>query len=502
LRCPAVEDPRLIASSYARYLHDESGLRAGLPRRILFPSSLDELSSAVSELAGREEPVTISGARTGIVGGAVASGGESLVSLERFIFAPEVSFSDRFHAWTVKAAPGTTLDSLRETLGQISGNHLFPVDPTEGGASLGGIVATNATGARTLLYGPTRAWVAGLTLIFADGDTVKLTRGETVARDEEILVNGRRLSLPSLRVPQTKNVVGYYTGPGVDAIDLFIGGEGTLAVVAGVELLLTESPEAVCGVAAFLRGGQPVEDLVADLKGDEIIHPRALEYMDSQSLSILAALRAEVGPRSGLPKLPSDADGLLYVECAASSDSETGLCLLRISDVLAAHGVPSERTWAATARSELEEIGAMRHTLPERINALIQQRRDEVPGLTKLATDCAVPDNALGEMMRAYRRVLGEAGLQNAIFGHIGNAHLHVNILPHSREELARAREAAFTLARTAVSLGGSVSGEHGIGKLKKELLGLQFTQLERDGLRSLKRQLDPHGILNPGVLW
>jgi FAD/FMN-containing dehydrogenase len=80
--------------------------------------------------------------------------------------------------------------------------------------------------------------------------------------------------------------------------------------------------------------------------------------------------------------------------------------------------------------------------------------------------------------------------------------HLHVNILPHSREELVKAREAVFTLARTAVSLGGSVSGEHGVGKLKKKFLGLQFTQLERDGLRSLKRQLDRHGILNPGVPW
>lgn len=502
MRCLVVEDPRLIASSYARYLHDESSLRAGLPRRILFPSSLDELSSALGELSGRREPVTLSGARTGIVGGAVAAGGEALLSLERFVFQPEVSFSERFHAWTVEAAPGMTLDALRETLGQAPGSHMFPVDPTEGGASLGGMVATNASGARTLLYGPTRAWVAGLMIVLANGDVVKLTRGGTAARDGEVLVNGSRLRLPSVRIPKTKHAVAYHTGPGVDALDLFIGGEGTLAVVAGVELLLTDSPHAVCGVAAFLRGGQAVEELVADLKRDEIIQPRALEYMDSHSLSLLAALRAEVGPRSGLPALPADADGLLYVECAASRDQEAERRLSRIGDVLAAHGVPSERTWAATTRNELEEIRAMRHTLPERINALILQRRDDVPGLTKVAADCAVPGERLAEMMAAYRSVLDEAGLQRAIFGHIGNAHLHVNVLPRTTDELRRAREAVATLARTAVQLGGSVSGEHGIGKLKKELLGVQYSEQELDGLRSLKSQLDPCGILNPGVLW
>jgi D-lactate dehydrogenase (cytochrome) len=98
--------------------------------------------------------------------------------------------------------------------------------------------------------------------------------------------------------------------------------------------------------------------------------------------------------------------------------------------------------------------------------------------------------------------VLDEAGLQRAIFGHIGNAHLHVNILPRNAGELARAKEAVVTLARTAVDLGGSVSGEHGIGKLKKELLGLQYSPQEIEGLRSLKVQLDPDGVLNPGVLW
>lgn len=164
--------------------------------------------------------------------------------------------------------------------------------------------------------------------------------------------------------------------------------------------------------------------------------------------------------------------------------------------------MPAERTWAATSRSELEEIRGMRHTLPERINALILQRREEVPGLTKLAADCAVPDEALDRMMAEYRSVLDNAGLEHAVFGHIGNAHLHVNILPRNAGELARAKEAAASLARTAVALGGSVSGEHGIGKLKKGLLGLQYTPQELDGLRSLKDQLDPAGLLNPGVLW
>lgn len=502
MRCLTVDDPRLIASSYARYLHDESSLRAGLPSRILFPSSSDELSLAIREIADRRERATISGARTGIVGGAVAAGGENLLSLERLVFPPQKSFSERFGSWTVRVSPGMTLDTLRESLEQMPGTHMFPVDPTEGGASLGGMVATNASGARTLLYGPTRAWVAGLTLVLADGAIVELTRGQAAARNGDIMINGRRIHLPSVRIPATKHAVGYHAGPAIDAVDLFVGGEGTLAVVAGIELLLAEAPKAVCGVAAFLHKSQEVEDLVRDLKRDQIVLPRALEYMDSHSVSILSELRAEVGPRSGLPPLPENTDGLLYIECAAQRDEDADRRLTRINDFLSAHGIPPERTWAATTGSELEEIRRMRHTLPERINALILQRRNEVPGLTKLAADCAVPDERLGEMMAAYRSVLDEAGLQRAIFGHIGNAHLHVNILPRNAGELARAKEALVTLARTAVDLGGSVSGEHGIGKLKKELLGLQYSPQEIEGLRSLKVQLDPDGVLNPGVLW
>ena len=502
MKCASVEDPRLIASSYARYLHDESSLRAALPWRILFPSAVDELSEAMRDIADRGERVTISGARTGIVGGAVASGGETLLSLEKLAFPPRKSWSERHSSWTVHAAPGMTLDALRARLEEMPGAHFFPVDPTEGGASLGGMVATNASGARTLLYGPTRAWVAGLTLVLADGEVVRLTRGQATARDGELSISGRRVRVPSVRIPRTKHAVAYHVGPEVDAMDLFIGGEGTLAVVAGVELLLTETPSAVCGVVAFLAEGEPVEALVSDLKRDELVHPRALEYMDSHSISILASLRIEVGPRSGLPELPADSAGLLYVECAAARDQEAIARLSRIGDLLAAHGVPAERTWAATSKSELEEIRVMRHTLPERINALILQRRHEIPDLTKLATDCAVPDERLGEMMQAYSAVLDEAGLQRALFGHIGNAHLHVNILPRNREEVVRARDAMATLARKAVSLGGSVSGEHGIGKLKKELLALQYTQAELEGLRSLKAQLDPAGRLNPGVLW
>jgi D-lactate dehydrogenase (cytochrome) len=502
LRCLSVEDPQLIAAAYARYLHDESSLRAGHPRRILFPSSLEDLSIAIRETSDQKGRVTISGARTGIVGGAVVAGGEDLLSMEKLVFPPRKSYSERFESWTVRVAPGMTLDALRESLEQMPGAHMFPVDPTEGSASLGGMVATNASGACTLLYGPTRAWVAGLTLVLADGGIVELSRGETTARNGEVMVRGRRLHLPFVQIPSTKHAVGYYAGPAIDAIDLFIGGEGTLAVVADVELLLTETPKIVCGVAAFLLAGQPVGSLVRDLKQDTIVVPRALEYMDSHSISVLEGLRVEVGPRSGLPELPADANGLLYVEYAAQDDKDAEQRLARINDILAAHLVPSERTWAATTRSELEEIRRMRHTLPERVNVLILRRRDEIPGLTKVAADCAVPEERLDEMMSEYGSVLEEAGLQRAVFGHIGNAHLHVNILPRSPDELVRAREAVATFARSAVTLGGSVSGEHGIGKLKKELLAVQYTQQELEGLRSLKSQLDPNGLLNPGVLW
>jgi len=125
-----------------------------------------------------------------------------------------------------------------------------------------------------------------------------------------------------------------------------------------------------------------------------------------------------------------------------------------------------------------------------------------VPELHKVGTDMAVPDAALGEMMDLYAERLGASGLDHVIFGHIGSGHVHVNILPESVDELVRAGELYEEFAREAVRMGGSVAAEHGIGRIKKKFLPIQFSAEQIAAMRAVKAALDPDGILNPGVLF
>jgi D-lactate dehydrogenase (cytochrome) len=161
-----------------------------------------------------------------------------------------------------------------------------------------------------------------------------------------------------------------------------------------------------------------------------------------------------------------------------------------------------ERTWGGMEDADLGRLKALRHSLPEEVNATVARAKAAHPEIHKVGTDLAVPGDALIDMVRAYRKGLDGTGLAFVIFGHIGDSHLHLNVMPRTPDELAAAKALALSFARRAVALGGTVSGEHGIGKLKHEFLRIQFGD---DGLRrmaAVKRALDPGGVLNRGVMF
>ncbi|KPK61839.1 MAG: hypothetical protein AMK73_07555 [Planctomycetes bacterium SM23_32] len=150
----------------------------------------------------------------------------------------------------------------------------------------------------------------------------------------------------------------------------------------------------------------------------------------------------------------------------------------------------------------MDEMKRLRHAVPETVNAIIGRRKIEVPELHKVGTDMAVPDESVGAMMAFYERRLAECGLEHVIFGHIGDGHLHVNVLPRTGGELEQGEELYVEFAREAVRLGGSVAAEHGIGRIKKRFLPIQFGAEHLAAMRAVKAALDPDGILNPGVLF
>jgi len=157
------------------------------------------------------------------------------------------------------------------------------------------------------------------------------------------------------------------------------------------------------------------------------------------------------------PRLPNDACALVYAELAFDDEGDLDATYEALREVLALVRLDPEQSWAGLTERDMAEMKRLRHAVPESVNAIIGQRKRKVPELHKVGTDMAVPDESLSAMMAFYRRRLGESGLDSVVFGHIGNGHVHVNILPRTLEDMTRAGGLYVEFAREAVRLGGRV---------------------------------------------
>jgi D-lactate dehydrogenase (cytochrome) len=501
--CPVTTDAGEIAESFARYLADESKLSSGTLASVALPRSVAELAHIVAAHHAAGEPVTISGARTGVVGGAVAEAGGHLISVDRIKGIEEVGVDERGEPFA-RVRAGTTVRELYEHLANHHPEWIYPVDPTETSASLGGTVATNASGPRTFHYGPTRDWVRWIRVVLADGRILELRRDEVVAEGGRLELEPEDggppavLDLAEIPLPRTKSSLGYPSRPDIDAIDLFIGSEGTLGVITDVELRLAPRPRHPLYLLQFFPDDDAALGFVEWLRGSSL-DVLAIEYFDRRSLELVAE-----GPgHNRYEAMISDRlAAAVYTEIELGAEERLDAVYEAIGAELERLGASEDDCGAGLEESDHLEMKAFRHAVPERLNALVAQRRRHVPGLHKIATDMAVEDDRLRDIYRTYREMLGERGFDFAIFGHVGNNHFHVNILPRDEDELARAKLAYRELATEVVSGGGAVSAEHGIGRIKKEFLAIQYGPEHIDAMRRIKRFLDPELRLNPGVLF
>ena len=168
-------------------------------------------------------------------------------------------------------------------------------------------------------------------------------------------------------------------------------------------------------------------------------------------------------------------------------------------ELLARYNIGMDDTWAGIDPGDLDKMKAVRHLIPETVNALIAQRKQKYPRVHELGTDMAVPDEHMDTMIAYYKKLLDKAGMEYIMFGHIGDNHLHVNILPRTDEEVDQGMEIYKQFAKKAVELGGTVSAEHGIGKLKRPFLQIMYGDEGIAEMAAVKRILDPKWILNPG---
>jgi D-lactate dehydrogenase (cytochrome) len=254
-------------------------------------------------------------------------------------------------------------------------------------------------------------------------------------------------------------------------------------------------------IIQFLKSDEQAIDLVDALRNEKCIQIDFLEFYSGNALELLRHWQSQ-DPKSGaMPPIPLQAGAALFFEFSFEPMAEN-LDYAVLEKAIKAVGASIADSWAAYENRELQRLKDFRHILPETINAIIAERKKQFPEIHKLGTDLAVPDDRLHDMWRIYQDALDKADLQWVAFGHIGNNHIHINILPRNADELKQGLELYQQFAAKAVEFGGTVSAEHGIGKMKTKFLKLMYRPDEIQEMLALKSTLDPDRLLNPGNIF
>ncbi len=492
-----------IRERFSSHLGDESKVKSPGVKEIAFPRSLLDVSWILQSRADRGLPTTVSASRTGIAAGAVPSEDSGVLSVERLkaIKDFEQLSSDEARIWVEAGVP---LRTLNEFLAAEHPLWLFPVDPTETTAAIGGMTATNASGARTYHYGPMRKWVSALRVVLAGGECLEVRRGECILDGEgfKLLSGGeeRTLQISEILKPETKNTIGYSFAPGIDLLDVLIGSEGTLCVFCDIQLRLCRKPLSQLCYLQFFNSDEAGLDFVKALRSSPH-RPLAIEFFDVRSLQLLSSnLSISASP---ITQLISDSPACgVYVEYPLENEDQLFEFSETLGEIVESLKGDPERSFAGTEEKDLREFRLFRHALPEQVNAIIALRKQTFPGLHKLATDMAVPDEFLVEVFQFYRDELEALGLEFVIFGHAGNNHFHVNMLPRDEAELRVGKAVYQRFAEQVVQWQGAVASEHGIGRLKRSFLSIQYSPEEIENMKKIKFFFDPKSLLNPGVLF
>src|SRR5437879_2186166 len=487
------------------FFSDASYLRGGYAARVAFPETVDEVKAILAQATREKTPVTISGAGTGTVAGRVPFGGIVLAT-DKLNSIKSIVRDNGGGRAMVEA--GVRLIDLQRAV--ESEGLMYPPDPTERNCFLGGNVATNASGARTFKYGPTRNYVQRLKIALPTGKLLDLRRGELHASvNGQVslpLPSGRVIhaQLPSYQMPQVrKHASGYFVAPGMDVIDLFIGSEGTLGVIVEVEVKLLPKPQGLLSGIVFFESESELLAFVSEVRQRSLanrgtgptiregkvngLDARALEYFDIESLRFL---------RQKYETVPEQAIGASFFEQETTPATEDSLMNEWLS-LLEEHRALTDESWFATNEADQAKLREFRHALPVLMNEWFARHNQR-----KVSTDIAVPDEAFAGMLRFYQDALRGGDLRYTIFGHIGDNHVHVNILPRNDDEAERAWAIYRQFIRRAVEVGGTISAEHGIGKLKREYLRELYGEDHLREMARLKKGFDPAGILGRGNIF
>jgi glycolate oxidase len=435
-------------SQIAPFGHDESGLADLLPDLVVLPRTTEEVSSVLRLCSERRVPVTPSAGRSGKSGGSLPLHGGLSLSLSRMDRILAVRKEDLVGV----VQPGVvTADYMRavEALGLF-----YPPDPSSlAWGTLGGNVAENAGGPRALQYGVTRDYILGLEVVLASGEVLRCGK-QTI-----------------------KGVAGY------DLVGLIVGSEGTLAVITEITTKLLPLPRAVETALCLFRDDTSASRAVSAVLAAGIL-PRAMEFLDGTAI---AASRVAKAPY----RFPDACAAAVLCEVDGDRSEDCTEELGRLGQICFAEGAV-DILYAAN-EAQRRDLWETRRRVSVDLKALHPR---------KLSEDVVVPRSKIPEMVARVGEIGRRLGLAVACYGHAGDGNLHANVLYDEEAQRPLVERAVAEMLQAAVALGGTITGEHGVGLAKRDFLGLE----QGPGLIALQRKLkavfDPLGILNPGKIF
>jgi D-lactate dehydrogenase (cytochrome) len=476
------------------YLVDASNYK-GNCSGVYIPENIEEISQILFEADAEKTCVTISGNGTGLAGGRVPHEG-IVISTEKLNRIIEINKNEMYAI----VEPGVLLSGFQTIIKEYG--LLYPPDPTERNCFIGATAATNASGEKTFKYGATRDYILALDIILPNGDLLKLERGKQKADGHNLSLPSEsdkdyRIELPDYKMPDTKNASGYFCKKNMDAIDLFIGSEGTLGVIAKIKLKLVPLPEKIISCVIFFEDELDALSFTERAKKISIenrinkannsLDALALEFLDENSLKFL---------QHEYKQIPANSKAAVWFEQEVTSGNEDFL-LEGWLKLIAEHKGNEETAWFALNEKDKKEIEEFRHALSWKVNEYISKNN-----FRKLGTDVAVPDNDFREFYFFSKKIVEENRLNYLVYGHFGNSHMHLNMLPRSEEEYKTGKNVYNIICQKAVQLGGTVSAEHGIGKLKTEHLLNMYGKETIEKMKSIKKIFDPNFILGRGNIF
>lgn len=434
-------DPERLAG----YAADASGLGSFPPAAVVFAERREDVQEVFRIASRFGVPVTPCGARTGKSGGSLPIRGGIALSLERMnrilAFRPE--------DLTMVVEPGVITGEVMATA--ESAGLFYPPDPNSWeSCTIGGNVAENAGGPRALKYGVTRDYVLGLEAVLPNGDWIR---------------TGKRT---------IKGVAGY------DLTGLLVGSEGTLAVITSITLKLIPRPKEIATALCIFPDAVAAGRAVARVFAEGIL-PRTLELLDDCAIAAVG----EGGP------FPAEAGAALIAETDGDEAEAVFSSLERLGGICLAEGALD--VLVAQGEHQREGIWKHRRVLSESLRKLHPR---------KISEDVVVPRSKIPEAIARFKAIGAEAGLTVATYGHAGDGNLHANVLFDEESELPKVQACVEAIVRASLELGGTITGEHGVGLAKAEFLPWEQSPETIALQRHLKGVFDPQGILNPGKIF